>query len=320
MIRALLTGAILLVVQATPAVAAEEGRPLRIIIPSGPGSATDVRGRWLADRLAAALSRTVIPDNRAGAGGVVGTQLGARATPDGNTLLIVHQGTMAIIPHMMRKPGYDPVADFAPITRLGVSALLLSVHPGQPLRTVGDLVQLAKKRPDALDYGSPGGGTPPHMATALLASMTGINVVHVPYKGGGDALVALMGGRHAFGIDGVAVQLPQVQAGRIRPLAVTTSTRVSALPNVPTMAEAGVPGYEYAAWIGISAPAATPRKIVLQLNAEIRRIMSTAEARQWFSDRGAEPVTDTPEEFAEFIKGESAKLGPLVKSAGLRMD
>ena len=295
-------------------------KPIRLVITGTPGSATDIRGRWLAPRLTAALGQTIVVDNRTGAGGTIGTEAVARSAPDGYTLLVVHQGTLAFNPHIYKRVGYDPIADFAPVTLIGTSPLLLAVNPKVPASSVAELVQLAKQKPGQLNYGSPGNGTPPHIAGELFKRMANIEVAHVPYKGGAAALLDLMGGRVAYTFDSAAVQLPNAKAGKIRLLAVTSLQRIPALPDIRTIAESGLPGYEFWAWQGIAAPAGTSRSTIARLHSEIVKIMSTPEAREWFGELGIEPTTSTPQEFAAHIKAEHARWGPVIREANIKAD
>ena len=232
----------------------------------------------------------------------------------------MHQGTLALNPHIYKRVGYDPIADFAPITRFVVSPLLLAVHPGVPAKTVAELIELVKRKPGQYLYGSPGNGTPPHMAAELFKRTAKIELTHVPYKGGAAALLDLAGGRLTYTFDAVALQVPHVKTGKIRALGVTSGKRIATLPDVPTVAESGLPQYEYWSWMGLAAPAGTPREIVAQLNAVMAKILKTAEARDWFAEQGGEPVGDTPEEFAAFVKREHARWGPIIRDAGIRAD
>jgi len=295
-------------------------KPIRLIVPSSVSSATDVRARWLAPRLTAALGQSIVLDNRAGAGGSIATEVAAKSAPDGYTLLIVHQGTLALNPHIYERLGYDPVSSFTPITLLGTNPLLLAVHPAVPVNSVADLIQLAKQKPAQLNYGSPGSGSPPHVAVELFKRMAGITVTHVPYKGGGPALLDLTGGRLTFTFDGVPVQLPSVRAGKIKALAVTGTQRLPSTPDIRTIAESGLPGYEYTAWQGLAAPASTPAEIVSRLYSTTVKIMSGNEAREWFADSGAEPTTKSPQEFTAFIRQEHTRWGPVIREAGIKAE
>jgi tripartite-type tricarboxylate transporter receptor subunit TctC len=295
-------------------------RPLRLVSPASPGSATDVRARWLAPRLSAGLGQTIVVDNRAGAAGSIATEMVAKSAPDGYTLLIVHQGTLVFNPHIYGRLGYEPLSSFSPITRVGMGPLVLAVHPSVPVGSVADLVQLAKLKPGQLNYGSPGSGTPPHLAGELFKRMGKFDSVHVPYKGGGPALLDLIGGRLTYTFDSASVQMPSVRAGKIKALAVTSSKRMAALPDIRTMVEAGLPGYEFWSWQGVAAPAGTPKDIIGRLNAHLVKIMGTAEAREWFAEQGAEPVTDSPEAFAAYIKADYERWGPIIRDAGIKAD
>jgi tripartite-type tricarboxylate transporter receptor subunit TctC len=295
-------------------------RPIRILVPGGVGGVIDIRARWIAQQLSHNLRQGVTVENRPGAGGILGTETGARSAPDGYTLTIIHQGTMTVNPHLYPRLGYDPLTDFAPITRLGIGPLLLAVHPSVPARSVGELVQIAKEHPGRLSYCSPGIGTPPHLAVELFKRTTGIEAVHVPYKGGGQAASDLVAGHVQFTIENMNVQLPYVSTGRLRPLAVTGAKRVSTLPDTPTVAEAGWPGYEFEGWVGIAAPALTPRPIVDRLYGEIHDIVATREARDWFAAVGAEPGDVPPAEFAHAIRAEHGKWAEVIKNAGIRLE
>jgi tripartite-type tricarboxylate transporter receptor subunit TctC len=244
----------------------------------------------------------------------------ARSAPDGHTLAIVHLGTLAINPHVYGRVPYDPLIDFAPVTRLLDAPLLLAVNAHFPARSVADLVQLAKEQPGRLSYGSSGSGTPPHMAGELFRRAAGIEVAHIPYKGAAAALADLLGERLAYTIDGTVIQGPQVRAGKLRPLAVTSLERLATLPDVPTMAESGLPGFHFVSWMGVAVPAATPRTIVERLNAELVKVLRTREAREWFEAQGAIAVGDAPDEFAAFIRAEHARWGVVVREAGIRAD
>jgi tripartite-type tricarboxylate transporter receptor subunit TctC len=206
----------------------------------------------------------------------------------------------------------------SPITRFGHGALLLTVHPSVPVASVAELIQLAKAKPGALSYGSPGVGTPPHLAVELFKRAAGIDAIHVPYKSGGTLASDLLGGQITWSMDGVTAQLPHVRSGRLRALAVSGAQRVAVLPEVPTIAEAGLPGYEYAGWTGIAAPAATPKPVVARLHAEITKTMASAEGRDWFPSIGAEPGAMTPDEFAAFIRAEYTKWGTVIRETGIR--
>jgi tripartite-type tricarboxylate transporter receptor subunit TctC len=295
-------------------------KPIHIIVTGTPASPPDLLTRWLADRLGPLLAVAVVVENRPGAGGNVAMQAAARSAPDGYTLVVAGQGPFALNPHMYANPGYNPIADFAPITQIERGALLLAVNPEMPVHSVAELIALANKRPGELNYGSPGTGTPPHMASELFCRSANLKVVHVPYAGASAAMLDLVAGRLAFTFGTVNVQLPQVKAGKIRALAVTSSTRLEALPEIPTVAESGLPGFEYIGWLGIAAPAGTPGPIIERLQREISVILLTDEARQYFASYGREPVASTPTAFAAFIRAEHAKWGQVIRDSNIRAE
>jgi tripartite-type tricarboxylate transporter receptor subunit TctC len=294
-------------------------RPIRLVT-GGAGGVTDIRARWLAGRLATALGQPVTVDNQPAAGGNVAAAQFARAVPDGHTLMFTHQGQAAVNPHLYTNPGYDALRDFAPVARFGIGALVLVVPAGSALQSVGDLVAHAKAKPRTMNFGSPGNGLPPHLAAVQFMRLGDFEATHIPYKGGGAMMTALLAGEVDWVIEGLTAALPQIKAGRLRALGVTGTRRAPTLPEVPPLAEAGVPGYEYIGWTGVVAPAATPSPIVDRLNAEINRIAASEEGRRWFQSTGADPGEQTPVEFAAFVRAEHAKMGELVRSAGLRAE
>ena len=305
---------------ASPAEAPWPTKPIHLVVPGGPGGVIDVRARWLADRLGPALGQPVVVENRMGAGGNIGMEHVARSAPDGYTLAIVHQGTMAMNPHLYARTGYDALTDFVPITRLGMGPLMLAVPVGSPVKSAADLIRIAKARPGQLSFGSPGSGTPPHLASELFKRLAAIDILHVPYKGGGEETQALVAGQIDFTIEGLNVQLPQVKGGRLRALAVTSASRMSLLPDVPTLAEAGVYGYEFVSWVGIAAPVATPPAIIARLYRAIAAVESTAEAREWFAAVGAEPGVIAPDAFAAVVRAQYAHWGRVIHDAGIRLE
>ena len=270
--------------------------------------------------MAPALGQSIVVENRGGAGGNLGTVAGARSAPDGYTLVIIHIGTMAINPHIYANPGYDPLTDLAPITRLGVGPQALVVHKSVPANSLAELVSLAKAKPGELSFNSPGVGTPGHLASSMLMHLTGIQATHVPYKGGGQAVIDLVGGHVTWTIEGLTVLKPFIQDGRLRPLAVTTAKRAKSMPDVPTMAEAGVPGYDFTAWAGIAAPAGTPPPVIARLYGEMAKILATPEAVQWFESVGVEPGGETPEAFAALVRAENAKLGEVIRALAIKAE
>jgi tripartite-type tricarboxylate transporter receptor subunit TctC len=308
---------------AVASVAAAESypsRPIRIIVTGTPGGPPDQLARWLAERLGPALGGVIVVENRAGAGGNIAMQAAARSAADGYTLVVAGQGPFALNPHMYASPGYNSIADFAPITQIERGALLLAVHPGVPAHSVAQLIALANKQPGALNYGSPGTGTPPHLAAELFSRSAQLEVVHVPYAGPSAAMLDLIAGRLTFTFGTLNVQLPQVNAGKIRALAVTSPVRLEALPEIPTVAESGLPGFEYIGWLGIAAPAGTPARIVERLQREIAVILLTDEARRYFASNGREPVASTPVAFAAFIRAEHAKWGKVIRDSNIKAE
>ena len=293
-------------------------KPVRIIVPGGAGSVVDLRARWLADRLTASLGQPFIVENKPGAGGNLGTELGARSPANGYTLTMIHQGTMAVNPHLYANPGYDSLRDFVPLTRIGFGPLMLAVNPSLPVHSVKDLVDLARTR--RLNYGTPGVGTPPHVAVELFLRATGIEATHIPYKGGGQAVADLIGGTTDFEIEGLTVLMPQAKAGRIRAIALTGVARDGAFPELPTMREEGVRDYEYTGWVGIALPAATPAAIVARVHEAIANEMRSPAAAEWFATFGADPTPDTPQQFAAIIRAEYERMGHLIRTAGIKAE
>jgi len=293
-------------------------RPIRLIVPGGAGGVIDQRARWLAEHLAPRLGQPVIVVDVPGAGGDLGTAQAARAPADGHTLVIVHQGTLAINPHLVDHPGYDPLHDFAPITRVGVGPLLLCVNAALPVTSVGELVALARGWPGELTFASPGIGTPPHLAGELFKRKAGIDITHVPYRGGAQAVSALIAGEVAMSIEGLSVQLPYVRSGRLRALAVTGPHRLAMLPDVPTLAEAGVAGYEFVGWVGVAAPASTPGPIVQRLHREIAAVIGSEEGRAWLAAYGLEPGGEPPAVFARLVRDEHARWGALIRESRIK--
>ena len=293
-------------------------KPIRLIVPGTAGSPPDVRARWLADKLYPALGQRVVIENKPGAAGIIGAAAAARSAPDGYTLVAVTQGTLAFNPHLYSEPGYNALSDFAPITRVSVGSLLLAVYPGVPAASVAELIRLAKDKPGTLNFGAAGVGTPPHMAGELFRSKAGIEVTYVPYKGGNEAHIDVIAGRLTYTMEGIGILLPYVKAGKLRALAVTGPQRVAVLPDVPTIAESGLPGYEYEAWTGICAPAGTPREIIARLNAELVKILRTPEAHDWFAAQGVKPIGDTPEEFSAVVRADYAKWGAIIRASGIK--
>jgi tripartite-type tricarboxylate transporter receptor subunit TctC len=291
-----------------------------MIVPFPPGGGNDVIARIVAQKLGERLKQSVIVDNRAGANGIVGLQAVLQAAPDGYTLGIAAAGPMAVNPSIYEKLPYDPVKDFEPITNMVIYPLLLVVHPSVPAKNMQELLVLAKAKPGYLNFASPGVGNSGHLAGELLNSLAHINTVHVPYKGQGPAVADLLAGQVQMLFSSIPSVLPMVQQGKLRALGIGSAERLSSLPDIPTIAESGVPGYEAYSWIGIVAPAHTPKPIIDKLNQEISSILKQPDVAKELLDQGAVPVGDTPEHFAQYIKDEIVKWGAVVKSANIKAE
>lgn len=292
-------------------------RPVRIIVPQSPGASTDFTARLVAQRLSEAFGQTVIVDNRPGASGITGTDLVAKSAPDGHTLMVV-ASSFSINPGLRASLPYDPIRDFTPVTQLSKFPNMLAAHPSTPLRTLQDVIALARAKPGQLNYASAGTGTGTHMSAELLKQMTGIDIVQIPYKGGGPAMIAAMGGQTQLIVGTTVGLLPHVRSGKLKAIAVTSAKRTAAAPEVPTFAESGVPGYEHEPWNGMLAPAKLRRAVLVKVNGEVVRILHTPEARKIFEHEGAEPVGNTPEQFGAVLKSEIAKWTKLIKVAGIK--
>jgi tripartite-type tricarboxylate transporter receptor subunit TctC len=301
--------------KAAAAIAAYPSKPVRFISPFSAGGGTDLIARALAQRMSEAMGRTFVVDNRGGAEGVIGTDLGARAPADGYTLVVANLGTFCLTPNL-RKVSYDPLKDFAPITQTTASSTVLVVNPAFPARTLKDLVALAKAKPGQINYGASSNGTA--LPMEMLKQQAGINLNHVPYKGTGPVLIAILGGEVQVMFGSAIVSTPQVKSGKLRALAVAGDRRAKALPYVPTVAESGFPGYEANSWNGIVAPAGTPRPIIDRLNAAMVKVLQIPEVRETMTADGAEPVYNTPEQFGAYIRACHAKWAKVIKSAGLK--
>ncbi len=292
-------------------------RPIRLVSPFPPGGPTDILSRLIAGALGERLGQSVVVEGRAGAGGIIGTEAVARADPDGYTLLMGTIGTHGINSAIYRKLPYDPIADFAPIALVANVTNLLVVHPSVEARNLAQLLALARARPGQLTFASAGIGSSQHFAGELLKSMAHVDLLHVPYKGGGQALPDLIGGKVSMMFIGIPAVHDFVAAGKLRAIAVTTPDRAPVMPDVPTVAESGLPGYEVGAWHGVLAPAATPRAIVERLNAELAAVMSLPDVRKRLDTIGAVPMSSTPQEFEQYIRRELAKFATLVREAGI---
>jgi len=311
--------AALLTVPGLVAAQAYPSRPLRIIIPFPPGGATDISGRYIAQKLGEAFGQQALPDNRPGANGTIGLELAAKAPPDGHTLVVGQTGNLAISPGIT-KVNYDPARDFAPISLVISSPHALAVHPSLPARSLKDVISLARSKPGQLNYASTGSGSAGHLGMELLKKTTRMDLVHVPYKGAAPGLLDLVAGHVALMFTS-ALSTAQVQkAGKVRVLAVGSLKRSPSMPEVPTIAESGFPGFEVVSWWGVLGPAALPKDIVARLNGEIVKMMASPDARDRIAALGADIMTSTPEQFAAYIRSEQAKWGQAIKDSGARVD
>jgi len=296
-------------------------KPIRMIVGFPPGGGTDVMARLITPKMTEAWGQQVVIDNRAGATGIIGTDLVAKAVPDGYTLLMGHVATNAIAWSLFAKLPFDPARDFAPITRVSSVPHLIVVHPSLDVHTVKDLIALAKARPGQIAFPSAGNGSTPHLAGEIFKTMTGVNLVHVPYRGSGQSVQDLLGGQVLVAFDTTPTVLQYVKAGRLRPLAVSTLKRLASLPDVPTVAESGVPGYEVTTWYGLFAPAGTPPAVVHKVFAETVRIVRLPAIKERLDMLGTDETTNaSPEEFAALVKADIAKYAKVIKAAGLRID
>jgi tripartite-type tricarboxylate transporter receptor subunit TctC len=294
-------------------------RAIHLIVPFAPGGGNDTVARLVSDGVTAELGQPVVVENRPGAGGVVGAEAVARAPADGYTLFLGGVGSHAINPNLHAHLSYDPIRDFAPITLVASAPLVLVVHPSVPAKSVRELVALAKAQPGHLNYASNGNGSSSHLAAVMFDSMTGADMVHVPYKGLSPALTDLLSGQVQLMFSSVVAILPHVKAGKLRALAVSSPARMALLPDLPTIAESGVPGYESSSWYGILAPAGTPPEVVKRLNAALVKVIAQPAFRDALAREGAEPVGNSPEAFGAFIKAEKERLGDVIRQAKVPM-
>ncbi len=295
-------------------------KPIRMVITYPPGGNADLVGRAVAGKLAELLGQQVVVDNRGGAGGVLGTMIAAQSAADGYTIMLGTSAGMVLNPLLTSKLPYDPIKDFAPVSKVVVLPQLLVTNPQLPAKSIKELLALAKAKPGWLNAGSSGVGTPNHLGIELLKGLADVNIVHVPYKGGGQAITDLMGGQIHMAFSSVPAVLPHVKAGRLAALGVGSARRTPALPNVPTIAEGGVPGYEYTAWNGIFVPAKTPQAIVTRLNNELVKGLAVPEMYQRFLANGGEPESSTPEGLRAYMDEESARWAKAIKMARIKID
>jgi tripartite-type tricarboxylate transporter receptor subunit TctC len=304
---------------AVPAVAQQyPAKPIRFIIAQAPGGQNDVQARIIGQKLAEALGQPIVYDNRAGAGGQIGFELLAQTPPDGYTIAMGSISTLAVIPMMPRKPRYDPARDFAPVTLVSTSPYVVTTHPSVPAHTIKQLVALAKARPGALNFATSGAATGIHLTTELFMMTAGIKMVHVPYKGGAPAATDLIAGHAAVMFNNVITAVPHVKAGKLRALAVTTAARSPALPEAPTVAESGYPGFESNSWQGIVTRAGTPGLIIARLHSEAVKVLNLPEVRKPIAAQGNDIAASSPEEFSAYIRTEMEKWGKVIQAAGVR--
>jgi tripartite-type tricarboxylate transporter receptor subunit TctC len=294
-------------------------RPIRFVVPFPPGGTTEIQGRRLAEKLWQRLGQPIVIDNRAGANGSIGMRIVAQAPADGYTIILANVGNWAVHPHLY-KLDYDVLKDFAPIIHVATSPGVLVVHLSLPAKTVQELVALARQKPGELTYGSNGIGGFSHLAGELFAAMTKIKMTHVPYKGAAPVLTDLIGGQIQMSFNSVVPTIPYIKSGRLRALAATGAARMELLPDLPTVAEAGIPGYEASTWSAIAAPAHTPQPIIERLNKELAAILQTPEMKESARAEGSIISGGTPEQFRNYLKSEVAKFGKLVKEAGIKTD
>jgi len=293
-------------------------RPLRIVVPFAAGAGVlDIMARLVGQHLGASLGQQVVIDNRPGAGGIVGAEVVAKAEPDGYTLLMGNTA-LVVSPYLYSKLPFEPLTDFVPVTLVNSAPLLLVVHPSVPVQSVKELIAYAKARPGQLNYGSGGVGSTPYLATELLKAMAGIDVVHVPYKGGAPALADLVAGQLTFMIENVPGTMPLVKSGKLRALAITSAQRSPLAPDLPTMAEAGVPDYEMVGWNGVFVAKGTPAEIVARLNSDLAKVLRLPDVKEQMATLGAEPGGDSTAAFGAFVKAESARWGRIIKERGIR--
>ena len=295
-------------------------RAITLVIPFAPGGSTSIVGRGIADKMSELLGEKVVVDNRPGAGGPVGTKAVAKSEPDGYTLVLGYTGTLAIGPSLYRNAGYDPRKDFAPIGLIGNAPNSLVVHPSFPATTVAELIAYAKANPGKVNFGSAGAGTVSHITGEYFARAAGITLVHIPYKGTGPALTDLLGGHIPMAFAPIPASHPNVTAGKLRALAVTSTTRSSLLPEVPTMVEAGLPGFDASLYYGLAAPAGTPRPIVDKLNKVLREALGSDDVRKQLGNDGTEITPGTPEDYAAFIDMDEKKWSQLLRTSGVEQE
>ncbi|MBC7780044.1 MAG: tripartite tricarboxylate transporter substrate binding protein [Proteobacteria bacterium] len=318
-----LRGCLVGIVLALPGLAPAQSwpdRPVRVIVPVPAGGTPDVIARLVTAPMGALLGQTMVIDNRGGAGGMIGAEVAAKAIPDGYTLFLSSPGPMVILPHLQKKTGYDPIVDFAPIGLISSGPFLLIVHPSLPAKSVRELLALARAQPGKLDYASAGNGAANHLAMELFKSLAGVNLSHVPYKGAPQAVTDVLAGQVPMMFNSIAPVAQFIRTERVRVLGISSAARSPQLPDVPTIAEAGVPGFEATTWFGMLAPANTPRALILRLNQVLAKVVQSPEVRAQLEAQGHDPAIGTPEAFGQFIRNDFAKYAKVVRQSGARID
>jgi tripartite-type tricarboxylate transporter receptor subunit TctC len=319
-ILALAAGAAFAVLASSSFAQAWPSKPIRYVVPFAPGGTTDILGRTIAEKLSVALGQPVVIENKPGAGGGVGAEMVAKSPPDGYTIMGGTISTHAINASLYKNLGYDPVRDFVPITLIARVPNMLVINPSLPAKDVKELIALLKANPGKYSFASSGNGTSQHLSGELFKTMTGVDMQHIPYKGSPPALADVVGGQVAMTFDNITTAWPLAKGGKLRAIAVTTAARSSIAPEIPTLAEAGLVGYEVGSWQGVFAPAGTPPDIIKRLNTEIVRIINSPDVREKLAALGAEPAPNTPEEFAALVKADVAKWADVVKKSGAKVD
>ena len=295
-------------------------KPIRLIVPFTPGGVTDTSGRYIADQLSTKLGQQIVVENRPGASGNIGSYQVASAEPDGYTLLLGFDGTLVINPHVFEKISFDTVKDFSPIGKIGDAVLILVANNNFPGKTVNDMIAISKKDPQGLSYGTSGAGSSPHIAGELLKQKTGANLVHIPYKGGGQAMTDLLGGNIPLVYTAVAGANQHIKSGRLTPLAVSSFQRSSSLPDVPTFMESGIKDFELSSWVGLLAPAKTPRPVIMRLNQALNEILASTEGKERLNAMGITATVGSPEKFSEQIKFDLTRFAAIVKNANIKAE
>ena len=294
-------------------------KPIRYVVPFPPAGSTDILARLLTEKLNPALKQPVIVENRAGAAGAVGTELVAKSPPDGYTILMATVA-QSISETLYAKQPFSFARDFVPVAFVARVPNVMEVHPSMPVKTVKEFIALARSKPGQINYASSGSGTSIHMSAELFKMMTGVNILHVPYKGSAPALIGLLSGEVSVMFDNLTPSMGYIRSGRLRPIAITTATRYPGLPDLPTVAESGVPGYEASSWFGVVVPVGTPREIVMRLNTELNRALNLPDMRERFAEQGAIPAPGTPEDFGAWIRAEITKWAKVVKATGAKLE